>query len=72
MLVLRRNEPNDADQICEVSKEHARKEGEGDLSLAYWRQVHKDFFSDELKVEQKDFSETMDVVCEEFKLIYVA
>ena len=58
--------------FCEVSKEHARKEGEGDLSLAYWRQVHKDFFSDELKVEQKDFSETMDVVCEEFKLIYVA
>lgn len=58
--------------FCEVSKEHARKEGEGDLTLAYWRQVHKDFFSDELKVEQKDFSETMDVVCEEFKLIYVA
>ena len=57
--------------FCEVSEEHARKEGEGDLSLAYWRQVHEDFFSDELKAEQKDFSERMEVVCEEFQLIYV-
>ena len=58
--------------FCEVSEEHARKEGEGDLSLAYWRQVHEDFFSNELKVENKVFSEKMDVVCEEFQLLYAA
>lgn len=58
--------------FCEVSEEHARKEGEGDLSLAYWRQVHENFFSDELKAEQQVFSEEMEVVCEEFKLVYVA
>jgi uncharacterized protein YhfF len=28
----------------EVSEEHAFKEGEGDKTLAYWRQVHEDFF----------------------------
>lgn len=58
--------------FCEVSEEHARKEGEGDLSLAYWRQVHEDFFSEELRAEHKDFSEKMAVVCEEFKLVYTA
>ena len=31
----------------EVSKEHAYKEGEGDRSLAYWRDVHEDFFAEE-------------------------
>ena len=58
--------------FCEVSEEHARKEGEGDLSLAYWRQVHEAFFSDELKVEHKVFSEKMEVVCEEFQVVYAA
>ncbi len=54
----------------EVSETHARKEGEGDLSLAYWRQVHEEFFSCELMDEKKTFSETMEVVCEEFQLVY--
>ena len=30
----------------QVSADHAYKEGEGDKSLAYWRQVHEDFFKD--------------------------
>ena len=30
----------------QVSADHAYKEGEGDKSLAYWRQVHEDFFTD--------------------------
>ena len=30
--------------FCEVSEEHAYKEGEGDRSLAYWRKVHEAFF----------------------------
>ncbi|MGN0997051.1 MAG: ASCH domain-containing protein [Candidatus Ventricola sp.] len=58
--------------FCEVSEEHAQKEGEGDLSLAYWQRVHEDFFSSELKTEQKEFDQKMEVVCEEFQLVYVA
>lgn len=54
-----------------VTKEHAQKEGEGDLSLSYWREVHREFFSSELKSVNKSFSELMDVVCEEFKLVYL-
>lgn len=54
----------------QVSESHALKEGEGDLSLAYWRRVHKDFFSKELKAYNLDFDENMLVVCEEFKVVW--
>ena len=33
----------------EVSEKHAFKEGEGDKSLAYWRDVHEAFFNPILK-----------------------
>ena len=54
----------------EVSEEHARKEGEGDCSLAYWKKVHKDFFQEELAEIGKAFYEEMMVVCEEFEVVY--
>src|SRR5699024_3721504 len=43
----------------EVGATFARKEGEGDKSLAYWRRVHIDFFTNELKELNKTFSEDM-------------
>ena len=33
----------------QVSADHAFKEGEGDKSLAYWRQVHEDCFAEWLR-----------------------
>lgn len=54
----------------EVTAEHAYKEGEGDRSLAYWREVHREFFTDELAGAGLPFSEDMSVVCEEFELIW--
>ena len=54
----------------EVTAEHASKEGEGDLSLDYWRQVHKDFFTEELEEAGQQFTEDMLVVCEEFEVIF--
>ncbi|MFA9464170.1 MAG: ASCH domain-containing protein [Velocimicrobium sp.] len=54
----------------EVSESHAYKEGEGDRSLAYWRRVHEEFFGDCLQEVEVDFSSTMQVVCEEFKVVY--
>ena len=53
-----------------VSPEHARKEGEGDLSLAHWRAVHRAFFTRELAEAGLAFDEDMPVVCEEFKAVY--
>lgn len=54
----------------EVTAEHARKEGEGDRSLAYWRQVHEEFFTDCMAEAGLTFTEEMPVVCEEFEVVY--
>lgn len=54
----------------EVGADFARAEGEGDLSLDYWREAHKNFFSRVLPKIGKEFSEDMLLVCERFKVIY--
>ena len=55
----------------DVTEAHAFMEGEGDRTLAYWRQVHEPFFKDELAACGLDFDEDMLVVCEEFEVLYV-
>lgn len=52
-----------------VSEAHAYKEGEGDRSLDYWREVHENFFTRCLKEAGLAFSPSMEVVCEEFEVI---
>lgn len=54
----------------EVSEEHARREGEGDLSLAFWRKAHERFFRQEMEEAGSSFDEEMQVVCEEFACVY--
>jgi uncharacterized protein YhfF len=54
----------------EVDSDFARAEGEGDFSLDYWRQAHRNFFSRTLPKIGKEFSEDMPLVCERFRLIY--
>jgi uncharacterized protein YhfF len=54
----------------EVDAGFAREEGEGDLSLEYWRDAHLSFFSRSLPKIGREFSEDMPLVCERFRLIY--
>jgi uncharacterized protein YhfF len=54
----------------EVDPDFAREEGEGDLSLDYWREAHRNYFSRVLKKLGKEFSEDMPLVCERFRVIY--
>ena len=54
----------------QVSADHAYKEGEGDKSLAYWHQVHEDFFKDWLGEAGLDFTPDSKVVLEEFRKVY--
>ena len=54
----------------EVDSAFAQAEGEGDFSLEYWRQAHKDFMSRILPKIGRDYSEEMPLVCERFELIY--
>lgn len=53
-----------------VTEEHAFREGEGDRTLTYWRDVHERFFRKELEMAGLTFTEDMDVVCEEFAVVY--
>ncbi len=53
-----------------VSKEHAYKEGEGDRTLKYWRDVHSKFFTEYYKSVNRDFDENILCVLEEFEVVY--
>lgn len=50
----------------DVDAAFARDEGEGDLSLAYWREAHRSFFGR----TSAGFSEEAPVVCERFELVF--
>ncbi len=56
--------------FSEVDNRQAWKEGEGDRSLSYWRNVHERFFREELSQIGLGFDESMKVVCEEFIRVY--
>lgn len=51
-------------RYCDVDAQFAFEEGEGDRSLAYWRDAHRNYFS-----RQGRFSETMMLMCERFRLV---
>lgn len=54
----------------EVDEEHARDEGEGDLSLRHWRAVHRDFFTE--SAGGAEVTEDMPVVLERFEVLYAS
>jgi len=53
----------------DVDAEFAADEGEGDLSLEYWRDVHWRYFTREAAGLGIDFDENSIVCCERFKLL---
>ena len=48
----------------EVDEDFARDEGEGDLSLAYWREGHEAYFA-----RNGGFEPEMELICERFRLV---
>jgi len=50
-------------RFCEMTRELASKEGEGDLSLEYWKEGYKRYFE-----REGTYSEEMELVFEEFEL----
>ena len=54
----------------DVTAAYALREGEGDKSLRYWRDVHWTFFERECERLGKEPSQRMLVVCEEFEVVY--
>ena len=58
-------------QFKDITAEMAVLEGEGDLSLDYWREGHKYFFSKECEEMGKEFNEELPVVFEQFKVVFI-
>jgi len=56
--------------FCKVTAEFAAFEGEGDGSLAFWRDAHREYFARECAQANREFSESMLVVCERFKVVH--
>ena len=50
-----------------VTAEHAHSEGEGDRTLAAWREIHERFWQEH---GRRGFSFEMPVVCERFRLLF--
>ena len=55
-----------------VSAEHAYSEGEGDRSLADWRDGHWRFFTRSCARIWRTPDEAMPIVCERFRLLFTA
>jgi uncharacterized protein YhfF len=53
-----------------VDAEFAAAEGEGDLSLEYWREGHWRYFTAELAAFGRQAEPDMPVVCERFELVF--
>jgi uncharacterized protein YhfF len=54
--------------ICkfnEITEKHAFEEGEGDQTLAYWREVHREFFE-----AYGNFTEDEELLCERFRVVF--
>ena len=66
-----RNTQVDTVPYNQVTAQYAAIEGEGDGSLAYWREAHWDFFTRECQRIGREPVETMPVVCTVFELLTV-
>jgi uncharacterized protein YhfF len=70
-VFVTRNTAVDIASFNAVGADFAACEGEGDGSLAYWRQAHTDYFtrtSPELGIT---FNEDMLIVCERFEVLHI-
>jgi uncharacterized protein YhfF len=53
----------------DVDEAFAAAEGEGDLSLKYWRRVHAEYFTKEAAANNIEFNDDSIICCERFKLV---
>jgi len=56
--------------FSQVDEQFAYEEGEGDRSLAFWRDAHRRFFVPAMERIGKPFSEEIPLICERFRVIY--
>lgn len=57
-------------RFIDVDEQFASDEGEGDGSLEYWREVHREYFERESKELGFEFDDNSVVCCERFALLH--
>jgi uncharacterized protein YhfF len=70
-VFVTRNTAVDIVPFHAVGEDFAACEGEGDGSLAYWRQAHMNYFTRTSPELGLIFSEDMLIVCERFEVLHV-
>ncbi|MDQ0511414.1 ASCH domain-containing protein [Ancylobacter amanitiformis] len=60
----------DIRRFAEVDEEFARAEGEGDLTLAWWRSAHLAYFTRVLAGSGHVVNDELEIACERFELVY--
>jgi uncharacterized protein YhfF len=56
----------------EIDEEFARSEGEGDLSLEWWRTAHQRYYESVLAGSQVTVDADLEIVCQRFTLVLAA
>ena len=69
-LFIIKNKAVTVNKFRDVDESIAFKEGEGDQTLEYWRRVHEKYFKEQCEEYGIEFSEDMEVLTEEFELIF--
>jgi uncharacterized protein YhfF len=54
----------------QVSADFAATEGEGDGTLEWWREAHRQFFTRECAGTERRFTEDMLLACERFEVVF--
>ncbi len=54
----------------DITANYAAIEGEGDLSLNYWKEVHWTYYAREMQTSGQQPDQDMLIVCEQFKTIF--
>ena len=55
--------------FSQATADYAYKEGEGDKTLEYWKEIHTKFFTNEMRSVGLEFDDDMKVVFEEFRVV---
>jgi uncharacterized protein YhfF len=69
-LCILRTTEIDQRRFVDVDEQFAKDEGEGDGSLEYWRNVHREYFERESTELGFEFDDNSIVCCERFTLLH--
>lgn len=59
-------------RYADIDEAFAREEGEGDLTLSWWREAHEAYYRRVLEGSKHGFSDDLEIACERFEIVFRA